>query len=113
MKPETWPKCCTVLGAIIISNLNNKIKDLYEKHFGLPTHLALELYNSYVRTIIESSYMCWATIPEHKLDKVESIQGQALNSIMKISGKVSFNALDVEAGVLPLKIRLKQILAQF
>ena len=32
---------------------------------------------------------------------------------MKISGKVSFNALDVEAGVLPLKIRLKQILAQF
>ena len=97
---------------VAASNLN-KIKDLYEKHFGLPTHLALELYNSYVRTIIESSYMCWATIPEHELDTLESIQGQALNSIMKISGKVSFNALDVEAGVLPLKIRLKQILAQF
>ena len=97
---------------ISTSNLN-KIKDLYEKHFGLPTHLALELYNSYVRTIIESSYMCWATIPENELDKIESIQGQALNSIMKISGKVSFNALDVEAGILPIKIRLKQILAQF
>ena len=97
---------------ISTSNLN-KIKDLYEKHFGLPTHLALELYNSYVRTIIESSYMCWATIPEQDLDKIESIQGQALNSIMKISGKVSYNALDVEAGILPIKIRLKQILAQF
>ena len=32
---------------------------------------------------------------------------------MKISGQVSFNALDVEAGILPIKIRLKQILAQF
>ena len=57
--------------------------------------------------------MCWATFPEHELDKVESIQGQALNSIMKIIGKFSFDALDIEAGVNPLKIRLKQILAQF
>ena len=68
------------------SNLN-RIKYLYEKHFGLPTHLAFELYNSYVRTIIESSFMCWATIPEHEqeLDKVEFIQ--ALNSIMKLVEK--------------------------
>ena len=32
---------------------------------------------------------------------------------MKISGKVTFNTLDVEAGILPIKIILKQILAQF
>ena len=54
---------------ISTSNLN-KIKD-----FGLPTQQALELYNSYVRTIIESSYMCWTTIPENELDRIESIQG--------------------------------------
>ena len=76
---------------------------LYENHSGIPTHLALELYNSCVRTIIESSYVCWATIPEMNWIKIESIQGQALKSIMKISGKVSFNTLDVEAGILPTK----------
>ena len=57
--------------------------------------------------------MCWCTIPENSLDKIESIQGSVLQLIMRMKGKVSYNALDVEAGVLPIKIRLKQILAQF
>ena len=97
---------------IATSNLS-KIRDLYEKHFGMPTHLAINLYSSYIRSIIESSYMCWCTIPENSLDKIESIQGSVLQLIMRMKGKVSYNALDVEAGVLPIKIRLKQILAQF
>ena len=79
----------------------------------MPTHLAINLYCAYIRSILETSYMCWSTIPEDLLDKLESIQGEALRSIMKIKGKVSYNALDVEAGVIPIKIRLKQILAQF
>ena len=57
--------------------------------------------------------MCWSTVSENSLDKLETIQGDVLKSIMKIKGKVSYNALDVEAGILPIKIRLKQILAQF
>ena len=90
-----------------------KIKDLYNKHFGLPTHLALQLYNCYMRTILESTYPCWSTVPEESLNKFESIQGEVMRAIIIISGKVSHNALDVEAGILPIKIRLKQILAQF
>ena len=87
-----------------LANLN-KIRDLLEKHFGMPTHLAINLYCAYVRSILEISYMCWSTIPEDLLDKLETIQGETLGSIMKIKGKVSYNALDVEAGIIPIKIR--------
>ena len=78
-----------------------KIRELYEKNFGMPTHLALVLYTSYIRSIIESSFMCWCTIPEEHLNKLETIQGEIIKLILKIKGKVSYNALDVEAGVLP------------
>ena len=50
-----------------------KIKDLYNKHFWLPT--------------ISRQF--------------ESIQGEVMRAIIKISGKVSQNALDVEGGILP------------
>ena len=36
-----------------------------------------------------------------------------LKTIFKIKGKFSFNALNVEAGILPIKLRLKQILCNF
>ena len=97
---------------IALSNLN-KIRDLFDKHFGMPTHLAINLYSAYIRSTLETSYMCWSTISEHNLNELETIQGETLKSIMKIKDKLSYNALDVEAGIIPIKIRLKQIIAQF
>ena len=63
---------------IATSNLS-KIRDLYEKHFGMPTRLAINLYSSYIRSIIESSYMCWCTIPENSLNITTNLQSTALN----------------------------------
>ena len=87
-------------------------KPCLKKHFGTLNHLTINLYSSYIKSI-ESSYMCWCTIPQNSLDKIESIQGSILALIMRMKGKVSYHALDAEAGVLPIKIRLKQIFAQF
>ena len=83
------------------------------QHLGLPTKLSLLLYITNVRSIIESSYMCWSTINEDQLDRLESVQGMMLKMIFQLKGKVSFNALNVEANILPIKLRLKQILCNF
>ena len=33
---------------------------------------------------MESSFMCWSTVSENSLDKLETIQGDVPTSIMKI-----------------------------
>ena len=91
----------------------NKIRDFSMQHLGLPTKLSLLLYITNVRSIIESSYMCWSTINEDQLNRLESVQGMMLKMIFQLKGKVSFNALNVEANILPIKLRLKQILCNF
>ena len=63
------------------------------QHLGLPTKLSLLLYITNVRSIIESSYMCWSTINEDQLHRLESVQGMMLKMIFQLKGKVSFNAL--------------------
>ena len=57
--------------------------------------------------------MCWSTINEDQLHKLESVQGMMLKMISQLKGKVSFKALNVEANILPIKLRLKQILCNF
>ena len=91
----------------------NQIRDFSTQHLGLPTNLSILLYITNVRSIIESSYMCWSTINEEQLNRLDSIQGMMLKMIFRIKGKMSFNALNVEAGILPIKLRLRQILCNF
>ena len=50
----------------------NKIRDFSKQHLGLPTKLSLLLYITNVRSIIESSYMCWSTINEDQLHTIDS-----------------------------------------
>ena len=89
----------------------DKIRDFSMQNLGLPTTLSLSLTN--VRSIIESSFMCWSTINEDQLHRLKSVQGMMLKMIFQLKGKVSFNALNVEANILPNKLCLKQILCNF
>ena len=41
---------------VAISNLT-KICDFDDKHFGMPTHLAINIYTSYIRPVMEYSYV--------------------------------------------------------
>ena len=91
----------------------NKFNELINNNLGIPTQMAIMLYKSLVRTIIESSYMCWCTINESSLQKLDSIQGIMLKMRMRMRGQVSYEALNVEAAILPIKLRLKQILTQY
>ena len=49
-------------------NSMNKFNDLINNNLGIPTQMAVMLYKTLVRTIIESSYMCWCTINENSLN---------------------------------------------
>ena len=103
------------LDKIFTSSINNinKIRDFIYKQGGLSTPLAIMLYTAYVRTLIESSYPAWCTINEDALKRIDTIQGIALKMILQLKGQTSYNAQDVEAGVLPIRLRMKQILALF
>ena len=52
-------------------------------------------------------------VNETDLQRLDTIQGLAMKMILNIKGSTSYNALDVEAGVLPIRIRLKQVLANY
>ena len=103
------------LDKIFTSAMNNinKIRDFIYKQGGLSTQLSVMLYTAYVRTLIESSYPAWCTINEDSLKKLDTIQGIALKMILQLKGKTSYTALDVETGIIPIRLRLKQTLALF
>ena len=64
-----------------------KINTFIDKNYGLPTNLATMLYITYVRSVIESSFMCWCTVDAKQLIKLESIQSLMLRKIAKSMDK--------------------------
>ena len=100
------------LTRISYNNLN-KIQDFINRNIGIPTKMAIILYKAYIRSVIEYNYICWCTITEDKMNIIERIQATVLKRILQIKGQVSFNALNVECGILPIKLRLNQQLAHF
>ena len=103
------------LDSLIMSSISNinKIRDFIHTENGLPTKLGIILYTAYVRTKIETSYPAWSIINEKDLQRLDTIQGLAMKMILHIKGSTSYNALDVEAGVVPIRLRLKEVLANF
>ena len=50
---------------------------------------------------------------EDQLKRLETIQGTMIRMILRVKGQYSFTALDIEAGIVPIKMRLRQILCNF
>ena len=89
----------------------NKIRDFSMQHLGLPTKLSTLLYICNIRSIIESSYMCWSIVNEDQLKRLETIQGTMIKMILRVKGQYSFNTLNVEAGMLLLLLLIDARLA--
>ena len=69
----------------------------------------LQIYNSLVRSIIEYASPVWQITSSEHLKSLEAVQRKGLALCLGLPSTAGREALEVEANILPLDLRLEEI----
>ena len=76
---------------------------------GVSLKTGIELYKTLVRPCSEFSVASWATMPESGVSLLEKVQARCLRKILGAKCHASGDAVDVIAGVTPVRLRIQQL----
>ena len=86
-----------------------RICNLFDGRVGISVQLGLQLYKSLVRPHLEYAASVWASAKAKDLDKLDVVQVQCLRRIIGAKAHSSSAAIEVITGVLPIKIRIRDL----
>ncbi len=88
------------------------LQDLLQDTGGVSRHIAVMLYKAYVLPNMEYAYPAWCTINSSSLDRLDRLQRISLLKATGCLNSTASNVLDVLTGCTPIRLRLKECLAQ-
>jgi len=86
-----------------------KVNRLIDGRDGVSLKTGIELYKTLVRPCWEFSFASWATMPESGISLLEKVQARCLRKILGAKCHASGDAVDVIAGVMPVRLRIQQL----
>ena len=88
---------------------SGKVFGLLDGRKGIPVGLGISLYKSLVRLHLEYAVPAWASMKQIDVDKLEQTQVQCLRKIIGAKAHSSSGAVEVIAGIKPIRIRISEL----
>ncbi len=88
------------------------LQDLLQDTGGVSRDVAVTLHKAYVLPNIEYAYPAWCTINSSSVDRLERLQRISLLKATGCLNSTASNVLDILTGCIPIRLRLRECLAQ-
>jgi len=86
-----------------------KVSLLYDGREGIPLQTGINLYKTLIRSHLEYAVPVWAAMSDKDQLKLEKAQVQCLKAIIGAKAHSSSPAVEVIAGIMPVKIRIREM----
>jgi len=86
-----------------------KVALLYDGREGIPLQTGINLYKTLIRPHLEYAVPVWAAMSDKDQLKLEKAQVQCLKAIIGAKAHSSSPAVEVIAGIMPVKIRIREL----
>lgn len=83
------------------------LKKMYRK-YKLPQNICINLYKSILRPALEYGSEIWGDASECHIKRLESIEQKSLTAALGVNRLAKREQVNIEAGVLPLRLRFKR-----
>ncbi len=88
------------------------LQDLVKDTGGVNRDVGVMLHKAYVLPNIEYAYPAWCTINSSSVDRLERLQRISLLKVTGCLNSTASNVLDILTGCTPIRLRLRECLAQ-
>ena len=86
-----------------------KMSGLLKGRRGISASTAVNLFQALVRPHLEQAAPVWAGLSLANISQIEKVQGQCLKKVLGVHRSSSTNAVEVIAGIMPLRQRLREL----
>ena len=86
-----------------------KISGLHRGRRGISIPTGIKLFQALIRAHFENAAPVWAGLSMNNMNQLEKLQAQCLRKILGVHNNSSANAVEVIAGVMPIRHRLREL----